>query len=202
MNYAFLSVDTLALIVSVCISVWQHRVLRDYRKADKESAAKLAEQEQLRQSRRDRRDSWESVFRETDEILKNLEDIESEVRAQPADHVFIGRVELGRAQRHLENISGRCPEALRDQLCAVAAAVARLRGVVVLADAEVIARYTEILGSSGEVPPEILADALGAKAVEQYRAAVALHEAIDAAWKAIATERGGDLQISTALSQR
>jgi hypothetical protein len=80
--------------------------------------------------------------------------------------------------------------------------VAGLRNVVVLPDREVTARYGEVLAASDQVDPDLTASALGARAVEQYRAAVVLHEAIDAAWKAINTERGREPEISTALSLR
>jgi hypothetical protein len=194
-GYAILIVDTLALIAAVVIAVWQHRVLGRYRRAERESQAQQAEQEHLQQTRRDRRESWEPVFRETDETLKSLEDIESEVRAQgPLDHDFIDQAELGRIQRHLDNISDRCPETLRDPVRAVAAAAARLRNVLVLSDAEVIDEYAKALAGSPpcELPPELRATAIGARAVEQYRAAVHLHEVISAAWKAVHTERGGE----------
>jgi hypothetical protein len=179
--------------VTICIASWQHIVLQRYKKEERELAAEQADQKRQRQRRRELRETWEAMFQEIHEILRKLEDVESEVRRQgPLDHASIGRVELGRIQWQLENVSGRGPEALRDPLLAVAEAVGKLRGVVVLPDAEVIARYTGILARAGEITPEIAASALGARAVEQYRAAVALHEAIDTAWRAINTERGSD----------
>lgn len=69
-----------------------------------------------------------------------------------------------------------------------------LSSIVVPSDAEVSDGYARALASTppDEIPRAITASGIGARAVEQYRAAVDLHEAIAAAWKAIDTERGGE----------
>jgi hypothetical protein len=55
-------------------------------------------------------------------------------------------------------------------------------------------KYTDALPRDhpGNLPPEIWASALGARAIDQYKAAVALHSAIREAWDAVHTERGGE----------
>src|SRR5690348_942208 len=73
-NYAILVVSALAVIVALGIAVWQRRDLGRYRKADQANAARQAEQEHLRQDRRARRESWEPVFKEMQELLIWLED--------------------------------------------------------------------------------------------------------------------------------
>jgi heme exporter protein D len=193
-NYAILAVSALAVIVAVGIAVWQRRDLRRYRKADQARSARQAEQEHLRQDRRARRESWDPVFREIQELLIWLEDIESEARESgPLDRDELDVFELCRMQRRLENVSGRCPGTLRDPLQAVATAITKFRSIVTLSDDEVAREYTKVLCStpSASLPSNIMASAIGAKATDQYKAAVALHSAIGAAWAAVHTERGG-----------
>lgn len=193
-NYAILVVSALAVIVALGIAVWQRRDLRRYRKADQARAARQAEQEHLRQDRRARRESWEPVFKEIQELLIRLEDIESEARESgPLDRDALDVAELCRMQRRLENVSARCPGTLRDPLQAVATAITNFRSLAILPDNEVTREYTNALCStpSASLPSNILASALGAKAIDQYKTAVNLHSAIRAAWDAVHTERGG-----------
>jgi hypothetical protein len=193
-NYALLAI-AVPLVTAVAVNIWQYRVARRYRQADRRSEAGRVSLEKLQQARRDRRASWEPAFRDADKILKELEDIESEVRAQgPADPNFVSRAGLKRIQWRLENVADRCPEQTQDPLRTVARRVAALSSIIFPSDAEVIDGYTKALASTPprEIPVGIIASQLGARAVEQYRAAVDLHEAIAAAWKAIHTERGGE----------
>jgi hypothetical protein len=197
-NYAILIVSTLAVMAAVGIAIWQHRDLRRYRKVDQAFETQRAEQENLRQVRRTRRDSWEPVFKEIQELLIKLEDIESEARDQgPLDRETIDIADLGWMQRRLENVSDRCPDMLRDPLRAVAMAVARLRSVIIIPDVDVTHEYEKALTSTppSNLPQGITASALGARAIEQYRAAVDLHCAIGGAWNTVHTERGGDLSM-------
>lgn len=194
-NYGILIVSALTVFVTLGVAFWQHRDLRRYRRTEQESKEESAKEERERQARRARRESWEPVFKETQETLTRLEDIESEVRQQgPLTRKAIDAAELGRLQRRLQNVAERCPEALRDPLRDVAKATAWLRGVDILSDTEVIEKYTDALtgGHPGDLAPEIWASALGARAIEQYKTAVALHAAIHEAWDAVHTERGGE----------
>ena len=194
MNYALLTI-ALPLATAIGIAFWQYRILRRYRQADRQAEAERIKQEQLQQARRDSRASWEPAFRNADEILRELEDIESEVRAQgPVDPDFVNQAGLKRIQWRLENVADRCPDTIHDPLRTVAMRVATLSGIVVPSDTEVTDGYTKALTGPppNTIPQGIMASQLGARAVEQYRAAVDLHEAIAAAWKAIHTERGGE----------
>jgi hypothetical protein len=193
-NLWILTVSVLAVVVAVAIATWQRHDLRRYRRTDQAFERQREEAERLRQDRRARRESWEPVFTEIQELLIELEDIESEARELgPLDHDAIDGSKLRRIQRRLENVSPRCPRTLRDPLQAVASAAAGFRSIVVLPDAGVTSQYAKELSSTspGGPAPEIRASALGAKAIEQYKAAVALHSAIGKAWDAVHTERGG-----------
>jgi hypothetical protein len=197
-NYALL---VTAMLVAIGVAVWQYLVLKGYHEQDRlreaEQAAQRAEEnerERLRRERLARRESWEEEFRETQATLNAAEDFESEVRRQgPLDHDAVERAELGKIQWRLENASRRCPPALKDPLNEVAAAVARLRSITVLSDTDVGQAVTEATTSAParEPAPQYQASAIGAKAVEQYQAAVDLHEAIGRALRVIHVERGG-----------
>jgi len=193
-NYAILIVGIIGIVAAVGIAVWQHRELSHYRRADRELETQHAEQESLRRARRARRDSWEPGFTEIQELLIKLEDIESEAREQgPLSHDVIDAADLGRLQRRLENVSERCPDTLHDPLLAVAMVVAKFRRVIIKSDTEVTDEYASAVASTppGDPAPRVMADALGAKAIEQDRAAVDLHHAIGKSWEAVQTERGG-----------
>lgn len=198
LNYALLIAG---ILVAVGIAAWQHRDLRIYRQADRlreaeqaEREAERAEQDSLRQARRASRESWELEFTETQAILNKVEDFESEVRNQgPLNRDAVDRAELSKIQWRLENACRRVPAALRDPLNEVAAAIAKLRSITVPSDADVVQAYAETLTRTPacDPAPKFLPSAIGATAVQQYRAAVDLHEAIGTAWRIIYTERGG-----------
>ena len=194
-NLGILAVSALAIIIAVAIAVWQHHDLRRYRRADRALEAQREALERSRQDRHARRESWEPVFREIQELLIKLEDIESEAReVGPLGRDAINGSELRRIQRRLENVSTRCPCALRDPLQAVASAVTGFQNIVVLSDADVTSEYAKALASTppGSPVPEIKAGALGATSIEQYKMAVTLHSAIGKTWDAVHTERGGE----------
>jgi len=187
-------VSILTVLVTVGIAASQRRDLRRYRRTEQEAKEKSDKKEGERRARLARRESWEPVFREMQGTLTKIEDIESEVRQQgPLTRKAIDVVELGRLQRRLENVAERCPEALGDPLRNVANAIASLRSIDILSDAEVIEKYTDALTGDhpGNLPPEIWPSALGSRAIEQYKAAAALHTKIHEALQAIETERGG-----------
>lgn len=185
----------LPLVTAVGIGTWQYLDLRRYRQTDRRAEAERIEQEQLRQALRDDRASWERAFRDAEKLLMRLQDFESEVRAQgPVDSNSVSQAGLKRIHWQLENVADRCPETIQDPLRTVASRVAALSSVVFPSDAEVIDDYAQALAGTPAraIPEGVMASQLGARAVEQYRAAVDLHEAIAAAWKAIHTERGGE----------
>jgi hypothetical protein len=194
-NYAIFTLETLVLITAVGRAFWQHRILRRYREADRRHEAEQIEQEKIQLERRERRASWEPAFRDADEILKRLRDIESEVRAQgPVDQDFVTRADLKRIQWQLENVADLCPETLHVPLRTVAGHVAKFSSVKFPSDSEVADGYSKAFTSTSQVAVshEIVASQLGRRAIEQYGAAVELHEAITSALKAIHTERGGE----------
>jgi hypothetical protein len=190
---AILTVSVIGVIVTVAIAALQRRDLTRYRKIDQDLATRQAEQEHLRQERLAHRETWEQVFLEIQDPLVRLEDIESEVREQgPLDGYAVDTAELGKLQRRLENVSRRCPEALREPLKATAAAVQALRSVTVSSDTDVTILFTKAADGvpAGGPPPEIPARAIGATAIQQFKAASELHNAIGKAWDSVHYERG------------
>jgi len=169
-NYALLGI-TLPLVTAVVIAIWQHRSLRRYRQADRQADAERVEQEKIQQARRDGRARWEPAFRDADAILKKLQDIESEVRAQgPVDPDFVTRADLKRIQWQLKNVADLCPEVLHGPIRTVASHVAKFSGIRFPPDAEVTDAYGNAFSSTppGTVPSGIMASQLGARAIEQY----------------------------------
>jgi hypothetical protein len=185
----------LAIVVSVAIAIWQHRDAVRYRRAENERATRVAEQERQRELRRGRQESWEPVYLEIQETLVKLEDIESEVREQgPLDREMIDGADLGRLQRRLVNLSGRCPDTLRVPLQEVSAAVAALRSISIDPDRDITSDYAVAAGAGAVATAgpavAIPARAIGARAITQYRAATDVHQAIARAWDAVHYERG------------
>jgi hypothetical protein len=194
-NIGILAASLLTIVATAAIAIWQHNDLRRYRQAERAIEAQRGALERSRQDRHDRRESWEPVFREIQELLIKLEDIESEAReVGPLDRDAIDRRELCRIQRRLKNVASRCPCTLHDPLHAVASAVTGFQSVVFLPDTTVTSEYARALDSAppDNPIPEIKACALGAKGIEQYKMAAALHKAIGKAWDAVHTERGGE----------
>jgi hypothetical protein len=194
-NLGMLAASLLAIAVTVTIAIWQHRDLKRYRQAGQAIESQRQALERSRQDRHDRRESWEPVFMEIQELLIKLEDVESEAReVGPLDRDAIDRRELRRIQRRLGNVSDRCPCALHDPLHAVASAVTGFQSIVFLPDSAVTSEYAQAVEGAppGSPIPEIKASALGTKGIEQYKMAVALHDAIGKAWDAVHAERGGE----------
>ena len=189
-------ISLLAIAVPVAIALWQHRELTRFRKADRALQEQQARQEEIKQVRRDRRDSWQSESNEIRDLLVSLEEIESEVRELgPLDRGAIENADLGHTQRRLDSVARRCPEALRDPLLVAASAVGELRNITLLSDTDVVNDYRQARNSTrpASLAAEILPSAVGANAVAQYRAAVALQNAVQVVWNTLRTERGGEL---------
>jgi hypothetical protein len=188
-------IELLTIAVAVGIALWKHRDLTRFRKADRELREIQSEQERIKQERRDRQDSWQPEFNEIRQLLVLLEEIESEVRELgPLDRDAIEQTDLGHTQRRIESVARRCPEALRDPLLAAARAVGELRSIALLPDTDVVNDYKALNRTSpASLAAAILPSAIGANAVAQYRAAVALQDAVQAVWSKLRTERGGEL---------
>ena len=189
-------IGALTIIVMVMIAVWQHRQNARYRKADRALQNAEAERKRLQSELRVRRDFWQPIVDEIRALLVPLEEIEAEVLEQgPLDHSTIDADLIGRIQRRLEGVSRRCPASLHDPLSAVASAVAALGRTAIPSDVEVTDHYYRALISTPPLRPtdEVLASAIEAKAIAQYRAAKDLQAAIAAAWKALRMERGVDI---------
>jgi hypothetical protein len=177
----------IAIAVPASIAIWQHMILRRYRKADRA-------QEAERQARRDRRYTWDIVFRDIQVVLRRIEEVDSRARRRPLDWHAMERADLEYLQSKLEDFCERCPPALVTPLRNVAAAAARLRTLGFPADAEVVLAYRKAADCTppSDPPSAFMASAIGAKANEQHQAAVELHAAVTAAWEAVQTERGGE----------
>lgn len=192
----------ITILVAVATAVAQYRVAERYRKADKadqarrdQQEAQRAEEEALMRRRRASQESWREAYKECREILKQLQDIESEVRAQgPLTHDQIEEHEPGRMRWRLENVSD-CPEALSAPLQKVVEAVAIFRSIHIPSDGEVTKEYDNRVGSTpkGDPAPLIESKKIGKAAIEQYQAAENLHSVIYAALKVINIERGESL---------
>lgn len=192
----------LAIVVSAGIAIWQYQVGKHYRQADQKQRALDAELERQRheielrrQDKQAKSGSWELVFTQIREVLTKLEEIESEVRQDgPRDRDTIDRNELGRMKRLLENLSDRCPDSLSDPLRAVASATADFQSVTVISDECATSEYAQAIAGipAGDPLPEIKASTFGILAVRQYQKALALHDVIVRAWKAINSERGAE----------
>jgi hypothetical protein len=194
-NLAILIVSVLAILVAVTIAIWQRHDLRLYRQADHALEAQITARERLQQERRSRRESWEPVFTEIQDLLIKLEDMESEAR--DVGHFTknsVERNELGRIQRRLENVSMRCPDSLHDPLQIVASAATSFRRIALFSNAAASCEYSAALENFGQnsLIKEHEGCALCTKNIELYKTAVILHHAIGKAWEAIHTERGGE----------
>ena len=190
------AIGALTIIVMVVIAVWQQCEIARYRRADQTLRDTEAEREQLQSERQACRDFWQPVEDEIRALLVPLEEIEAEVLEEgPLDRFTIDANLVGRIQRRLESVSRRCPASLHDPLSAVAPAVAALGRTATLSDAEVIDRYYRALTSTPPARPagEVMASAIGARAIAQYRAAKDLQGAIAAVWKAIREQHGVDI---------
>lgn len=173
-NLWILIVSAIAILVTVTIAVWQRHDLRRYRRAEEALKAQRAALERLRQDRRARRESWDPVLNEIQELLIRLEDVGSEAREEgPLDQNAIDDTELGRIQRRLENVSTRCPESLHDPLQAVASAVTKFRNIRIPAETGTPREYARA-------------------GIRQYMMAVAMHNAIGEVWETVHTERGDE----------
>jgi hypothetical protein len=195
-NTIALVIGALTIIVMVMIAIWQQREISRYRKADHAVQEAAAERGRLQSERQARRDFWQPVVDEIRVLLVSLEEIETRILDQgPLDHSTIDADLLGHIQRRLESISDRCPISLHDPLLAVASAIAVLGRTVILTDAEVTGHYYATLTGTPPVRPadRFLASAIGAKAVDQYRAAQNLQDATAAVWKALRVECGVDI---------
>jgi hypothetical protein len=192
-------VTAASILVAIAIAAWQFLVARRYRKIDRAERAQLeakrAEDLALAHRRQANRDSWDQEYQEYRGILTKLEDIASAVEEGPLTPDQTDGNELGRVQRRLNNVSTRCPEALREPLRKVAEAVGVFRGIQILSEADATKEYSEQVASkpTGCPDPLVPAKKIGAKAIAQYAAAVKLLSAIDDAWKALNTERGESL---------
>jgi hypothetical protein len=156
-----------AIVIPVGIAVWQWR---------ERKAARLRDE-----------------LKEVQPLLVELSVIASRARERgPLGRDAIDSAELDRIQWQLADFSARCAPALGDALRTVGAAAAKLRRITILTDGDLRQAYEALTGTSaGELPPAGVASAIGARAVEQYRVAVELHEAISAAWIVIRAQRGG-----------
>jgi hypothetical protein len=137
---------------------------------------------------RGRRRSRQAVSNELGELLRRLEEIESKIRKPgPVGHEVIDTTELWHLELRLENISDRC----RKQLCAPLAkavkSAKKLRSTEVLSDNDLVEIYEKAFTTNppGEIPAEAKASAIRAKGIEQYQAAVDLHQAIQETRRAL-----------------
>jgi hypothetical protein len=164
--YAPVVTGIVAIVVSVGIAVWQWR---------ERKAARLLEE-----------------LKEVQPLLVELGVIASRAREpDPLDRDTISPAELDRIQWQLADFSDRCVPALGEALRTVGAATAKLRRIV-MTNADVRHAYEALTSTpAGDLPPAQVASAIAARAVEQYRVAVELHEAIGAAWIVIRAQRGG-----------
>lgn len=193
MSYAALIVEAVAIVVAIGIAVWQQKELRRYRKTDEEAARLRTAQEARQQKRLALRQALDPDLAKAKEHLSKLQDVESEVRERgPIDHASINARDLDGDCRRLRNIADRLPEELSEPLRTVAAAADRFRNVHVPAEKDAIDEYVRVFGTTphSHPSPEHMPFALAAKAIEQYRAATDLHNAIDAAWQALRVEGG------------
>lgn len=111
-------------------------------------------------------------LKEVEPLLVKMGVIASQARDRVSlDRDAIDLAELDRIQWQLADFSDRCAPVLGDALRTVVAAAAKLRQIA-------------------HLPPALVPSAIGARAVEQYRVAVELHEAISAAWFVIRAQRG------------
>lgn len=103
------------------------------------------------------------------------------------DPVSSYALDLHGDSRRLRNIADRLPDELSEPLRAVAAAADKFRNVHVPRERDAIDEYVRVFGTTphGPLSPGYMPFALAAKAIEQYRAATELHNAIDAAWQAL-----------------
>lgn len=174
MNYA-LVVESIAILVSVAIAIWQYIALRVYRKIDRAHADAEAATKEERQRRLERQDSWQLVYVDIHQTLSRTEDVASEAKTRPLDSEAMARADLPQLQQKLENLSQHCPVALTTPLQCVAAAIGDLAKAPYPADVP---------------PPEAMASSLGAMAITQYQAVLRLQAKVKDAWDAVQNERG------------
>ncbi len=157
MSYVILTATLLAALGPLGIAFYQHR----------------------ERAREARLKAEETVLNEIRVILIDLTDAVWDIlNVKPLDHQKVRALDLDRMQRRLASIvDGRCPDALREPLRTVTAAVDALQSIRVPSDEEVI-------------DDAISPSALGALAVRQFKAAAELHRAITAMWNIIDNEHG------------